>query len=395
MKFLFTSGSRLLCLLAVLSWPGPGDCASPTPPSLEDTVAIGKRVADSQLFSGREWIMPTKEPRVWKNTEWGATALWVGVLEFYKLTQDKRYLDALMAMGKSANWQPQGHSFNADMHAIGQIYLDIYALNPNPEMIAPIKSLMDEMSARKDAPVLDNAQRGSKVWWSWSDSLFMSPPILFHLAQETGERKYFDYADKNWWLTVDQLYDPQERLLYRDSTSKKESLQNGRKVFWARGDGWVFASLARILPMIPKDAPSRPRYEKLFREMALRLTEIQQPEGFWTSSLLDHQSFPQGETSGTAFFCYGLAWGLNQGILQGQVYRQAAQRSWQWLRTQVQPDGVLIGVQPVGSAPAAFNPSTSEVYGVGAFLLATCEMNRLLNDPKAKPVRVSSTQFLH
>ena len=47
--------------------------------------------------------------------------------------------------------------------------------------------------------------------------------------------------------------------------------EQGRKLFWARGNGWVFAGIANMLDLLPQDHADRPRLEKLFRAIAGRL----------------------------------------------------------------------------------------------------------------------------
>ncbi len=66
--------------------------------------------------------------------------------------------------------------------------------------------------------------------------------------------------------------------------------------------------------------PHRKRYETLFREMAAKVAAIQDTDGYWKSNLLDPKATPRPETSGTAFFVYGLAWGVNQGLLERTMY---------------------------------------------------------------------------
>lgn len=368
-----------LLLLAVLV-RGPAAAEAPAAAGgalvAADLIATTRRVVDWQLFSGRVWVMPTKEPRIWKSHEWGAAALWIGVLEWYQVSRDRRLLDLLMTVGRTSGWQPPQPSFHADFQAIGQLFLGLHALAPDPAMVAPMRALADRMTARREEPILDTARPGAKDWWSWADALFMSPPLFFQLTRITGERSYADYADRHWWLLVDQLWDTAERLLYRDLAAKARSAATGRKEFWARGNGWVFSALARILPLMAADAPQRPRYERLFRDLAERLVALQGADGLWTPSLLDRESFPQCETSASAFFCHGLAWGLNAGLLPAPSYRQAMERAWAGLVRQVGSDGRLAGVQPVGSAPVAFPPQTSDIYGVGAFLLAASEVVR-------------------
>jgi unsaturated rhamnogalacturonyl hydrolase len=179
-------------------------------------------------------------------------------------------------------------------------------------------------------------------------------------------------------VTTDFLYDKTEHLYFRDSSYFDRREANGRKVFWSRGNGWVFAGLVRVLEAMPADAPQRPRYVQLYRDMAAKLITIQQPDGLWRSSLLDPNAWPAKETSGTGFFCYGLAWGINHGLLDQAVYRPAVVKAWQGLVGCVHDDGMLGSVQPIGAAPDKVSPDLTENYGAGAFLLAGSEMLKML-----------------
>ena len=87
-----------------------------------------------------------------------------------------------------------------------------------------------------------------------------------------------------FWATADFLYDPAEKLFFRDSRFFERRDDKGRKQFWSRGNGWVFAGIANILEVLPKDDPHRPRLEQLFREMAARLKTLQKPDGYWICS---------------------------------------------------------------------------------------------------------------
>ena len=123
------------------------------------------------------------------------------------------------------------------------------------------------------------------------------------------------FADRLWWKTTDYLYDRTEHLYYRDSRYFDQREKNGRKVFWSRGNGWVIAGLARMLQDMPADYRGRDRYEQLFRDMAGAVLAAQSADGYWRSSLLDPDSRPNPETSGTGFFVFALGWGVTQGLL--------------------------------------------------------------------------------
>jgi rhamnogalacturonyl hydrolase YesR len=193
----------------------------------------------------------------------------------------------------------------------------------------------------------------------------------------TNKAAYLDFAVTKWWVTSDYLYDKEEHLFYRDSTMFGKTEKNGRKIFWSRGNGWVMAGLARVLEILPADHPSRPRFEQQYRELAEKILSCQQSDGFWRSSLLDPDSYKMKETSGTGFYCYAFAWGINHGLLDRARYEPAARRAWAALVSCVTPEGKLTHVQPIGFTPVTFDAQHTEPFGVGAFLLAGCEINRL------------------
>jgi rhamnogalacturonyl hydrolase YesR len=97
---------------------------------------------------------------------------------------------------------------------------------------------------------------------------------------------------------------------------------------------------------------------------------------------LEPQKTP--ETSATGFFVYGLAWGINHGQLAAVQYRSSVDLGWRALLAAVQPDGKLGWVQQVGAGPAQVDHDDTQLYGVGAFLLAASEVSKL---PTAKQKR--------
>jgi unsaturated rhamnogalacturonyl hydrolase len=143
----------------------------------------------------------------------------------------------------------------------------------------------------------------------------MAPPTWLRLYAATDDTRYLDFAVTNFWRTTDFLYDKDEHLFFRDSTFFKKTEANGKKIFWSRGNGWVLGALVRTLQFLPMNDPSRPRFEQLFKDMAAKILSLQQADGMWRASLLDPDNYPTPEASGSALFTYGLAWGVNQGLL--------------------------------------------------------------------------------
>jgi rhamnogalacturonyl hydrolase YesR len=131
---------------------------------------------------------------------------------------------------------------------------------------------------------------------------------------------------------------------------------------------------------MPADHPTRPRYEDLFVEMSARIAELQQPDGLWRASLLDPASYPHAETSGSGFYCFALARGVNTGLLNRERYLPVIERAWTALVNCVDANGMLEWVQPIGQDPRNVRAAHTDVYGVGAFLLAGEQMQQLVEN---------------
>jgi rhamnogalacturonyl hydrolase YesR len=204
----------------------------------------------------------------------------------------------------------------------------------------------------------------------------MAPPAFVELSRQSGDDRYRAFAMKEFWATTDFLYDPAEHLYYRDSRFFERRDTKGRKMFWSRGNGWVFAGIARIVPNLDKGGDDRRRMEALFVQMAGRLRELQKPDGYWPPSLLAQENSPP-ETSGTAFYTYGMAWGISAGLLPREVYEPVVRRGWAALVRSIQPDGRLGWVQQVSDRPETVEAKDTQYYGVGAFLLAATAVAEL------------------
>ncbi|MFN3799712.1 MAG: glycoside hydrolase family 88 protein, partial [Sphingobium yanoikuyae] len=181
--------------------------------------------------------------------------------------------------------------------------------------------------------------------------------------------RYMRFAMKEFWATTDFLFDPADHLYYRDSRFFERRDDKGRKQFWSRGNGWVFGGIARVLPLLAQDSPDRSRMEALFKDMAAKIKTLQKPDGYWAPSLLAPENAPP-ETSGTAFYTYGLAWGIKAGLLPRAEYEPVVRKGWAALQKAIQPDSRLGWVQQVGDRPDKVAASDTQYYGVGAFLMA-------------------------
>jgi unsaturated rhamnogalacturonyl hydrolase len=370
MNLLFVALAAILVLRA----SAPDFPSSEAPPSASEqkardsTLGLMKKVADWQLD---HW---QREGMRWPAYDWVNAAGYTGISALARVSGDSAYYRALHAIGAGLEWNTGGHRTMADDYCIGQMYCELYAHYRDPRMIACFRAQADTICSLPHTESLEWANDVYLREWAWCDALFMGPPGLAELSTVTGDRKYLATAVRLWWKTADFLYDPADSLFFRDSRFFDKKEANGRKVFWSRGNGWVLAGLARLLAQTPKGFAGRDRLVATFRQMAARIAGLQQPDGGWRTSLLDPGRYPGKETSGTAFYCFALAWGVHHGVLERERYRPVVRAAWKALVSAVQADGRLGYVQQIGDQPGTTDANSTEAYGIGGFLLAGAEI---------------------
>ncbi|MFI3278057.1 MAG: glycoside hydrolase family 88 protein [Rikenellaceae bacterium] len=385
-----------LSLLAALLFVG---CTSTPRPSAEEVMEITRRVADWQIETyedqGKYRALPPKEDRKkWHHRERYHDLEWLSAPFFAGLghlavedNYNKEYTDFLMEIGNKHKWSLYERKFHADDHAVGRYYLDMYYRYQAYYMLKPLRAQFTDIMT---------GDRKDKWHWTWCDALYMAPPVWSSLAKNTGDMRFLEYMDTQYHMTYDKLWDSEEKLFFRDESFLEKTENNGRKLFWARGNGWVFGGLALMIPDMPEDWSGRDFYVTLFKEMASSLKRTQRADGTWSAGLLgDVKDYPNIETSGTAFFVYGLAWGLNSGILDRATYEPIMLKGWNALAGAVTPEGMLGYVQAVGAAPGTSYPNYTELYGNGAFLFAGVELYRYINKFYPEPIKVKPSEASH
>jgi unsaturated rhamnogalacturonyl hydrolase len=355
-------------LTAAEQVPWVGD-TPPTPPRLAIDLSpeLTRKNVTHAIQKVADWELIRSEPHF--NQDWTFAALYTGFMAVPKAANGEKYQKAMLQMAQKFNWQPGPRVAVADDMAIGKTYLDLYFRYHDAAMIAPIQQRADAVMALPDNP--------EKLLWWWCDALFMAPPVFTKLNRVTGERKYLDFMDHQWWITSGLLYSPSNHLFFRDKSFLDKHEANGSSIFWSRGNGWVFAGLANVLAEMPQDYPSRDKYVAQFKEMAQEIASLQGADGLWRPGLLDAAAYPLPENSGSAFFAFGFAYGINSGILERAKYQPVVQKAWKGLLSHIYEDGRLGCIQPIGAAPGDYSAASSYVFGTGAFLLAGSEVYRL------------------
>jgi unsaturated rhamnogalacturonyl hydrolase len=339
----------------------PGPIASDLSGALKpkEIRAAMKKVADWQ--NARILDSPSQD--------WTFATLYVGLLGASRTLGDPHYRDTVEHVAEYFNWTLGPRQTHADDQAIGQAYLELDQDLPAGKHLNSLQVQFSEIMQQPDDPA-------KPVWW-WCDALFMAPPVWAGLSAETRDPKYLTYMDHEWRVTSDLLWDHQQDLFYRDASYLNRREMNGSKIFWSRGNGWVMGGLVRVLQRMPANDPRRAFYVEKLTQMAASVAKIQGKDGLWRPGLLDPSSYPLPEVSGSAFFVYAIAWGIDHHLLAEKQYRPVVERGWEGLVRHIYSDGRLGCVQPVGAAPGAYTEGASYVFGTGAFLLAGSEVERL------------------
>lgn len=356
---------------------------APAPWDRSTVLSIGTRVADYHIaqLAGGSAYPKTRTATQWpldpKGWEQGVFLL--GLSEFSDATKSPRFKEMLIQRGIANQWKLGDRLYHADDHMVGQMYFWARRNGVGDVATSQMKQSFDRILAAPSTSslVFDRADPKCLDRWCWCDALFMAPAAWLEMSQVTGDPRYRQFALKEFWATTDYLFDKQEHLFFRDSSFFKERDAKARKKFWSRGNGWVMGGLARMIPLMPQGDPDRKRLVSLYKVMAARILTLQKADGFWSPSLLADEGEYPPESSGTAFYVYSLAWGVNAGILDRSATLPAIRKGWTALSRAVHPDGRLGWVQAIGDQPTSSTYEDTHDYAVGALLLAATEVAKL------------------
>jgi rhamnogalacturonyl hydrolase YesR len=374
----------LLVALMISACSGPKTAAKTAGSQLPAKSQILKTLRLTNDYFMAAWPDPGKPVTTNKTRPsnlWTRAVYYEGLMALYQVDKQQRYIDYAVDWGQKHQWGLRNgrDTRDADDQCAGQTYIDLYLMDPKPERIRDIKHSIDNMV---NSPKADD--------WFWIDALQMAMPVFAKLGVLYKDNRYYEKMYELYNFSKTQhggqgLFNPADGLWWRDKDFVPPYKEpNGEDCYWSRGNGWVVAALVRVMDIMPKEAPHYDEYRNMYLTMMKALVPLQRPDGYWNVSLHDPTHFGGKEVTGTSLFIYGMAYGINNGLLDEKTYKPIITKAWNAMAAEaVHPNGFLGYVQGTGKEPKDGQPVTYtskpdfEDYGLGCFLLAGTEIMKM------------------
>ncbi len=312
---------------------------------------------------------------------WTRSVYYEGLMALHEIFPKDTYYNYAYSWAEFHKWgfNSGNTTRNADNYCAAQIYIDLYHLEPDAKKLKNTKANLNMLL---NTPQLND--------WSWVDAIQMGMPVFAKMGVLEKDDRYFEKMYAMYMYSRNNhgdhgLYNPKEGLWWRDADFDPPYKEpNGENCYWSRGNGWVFAALTKVLTITPENEIHRKQYIADFKAMAKAIAMVQREDGFWNASLHDPNNFGEKETSGTALFVYGMAYGINNGLLDKGVYLPIVKKAWDAMTEKsLHENGFLGFMQSTGKEPKEGQPLSYdkipdfEDYGLGCFLLAGSEIYKM------------------
>jgi rhamnogalacturonyl hydrolase YesR len=359
-----------------------------------EVLAVAQKANDYFMAKYADPTVPTNVKKIRPSNLWTRAVYYEGLMALQRIDPQQRYIDYATTWADFHQWTPRNgvKTCDADDQCCGQTYLELmpYLNRPKEDIINNVRA---NLIYQIETP---NPKNGSLYgWWTWIDAIQMAMPLYMQMYKETGDTKYRDHAMKMYRWSRNEcgggLFNAKDGLWWRDADYVPPYKEpDGKDCYWSRGNGWVYAALVRCMELLSKKSKEYKELKKDFMLMSEGLRKCQREDGFWNPSLVS-TNYEMPETSGTALFLYGMAWGMEQGYLKADDYEPVCEKAWTaMVRDAVHPDGFLGWMQGTGKDPSAGQPLSYtkipdfEDYGTGCFLLGATEYFKLLQRKNVK-----------
>ena len=382
----------LLCVVALAVTIGAQTSAN-------QVMDVARKVNNYFMAKYADPTLPTNVKKVRPSSLWTRAVYYEGLMALQQVDPQQQYVDYATRWAEFHKWTARNgiQTCDADDQCCQQTYIELLSYTHQDyrlQLKNVVENLEHQMKTANQKTATQNTKTQTTInslygWWTWIDAIQMAMPVYFEMMRLSGDRRYLNHAMNMYTWSRDTLagglFNKAEGLWWRDKDYVPPYKEpDGQQCYWSRGNGWVYAALVRCMNSLDKKDKVYKQLKKDFMLMSEALLKCQREDGFWNPSLVS-TNYAMKETSGTALFLYGMAWGIQQGHLKAKIYRPVCDRAWEGLvRDAVHNDGFLGWMQGTGKDPSAGQPLSYdrvpdfEDYGTGCFLLGATEYYKLL-----------------
>ena len=345
---------------------------------VNEVLQAARQTNDYFMKKYSDPTVPTNVKKIRPSHLWTRAVYYEGLMALNEVDPQQRYLDYVHQWADFHKWTPRNgtKTTDADDQCCEQTYIEYHLLTGKGSLEPTKENLEKQMTT------------GRVDYWTWIDAIQMAMPVYVKMYAIAKDQRYLDYAMKSYRWSRNECgggcFNTKEGLWWRDKDyvpPYKE--KDGKNCYWSRGNGWVYAALVRSMSVLDKKSKEYKELQKDFLLMSKALKACQHADGFWHASLVSDVDYPTPEMTGTGLFLYGMAWGIQQGLLSEKEYGPACDKAWQALKSCLHHDGFLGWNQGTGKDPSAGQPVTFtsipdfEDYGTGCYLLGLTEYYKL------------------
>ncbi|NUO79993.1 glycoside hydrolase family 88 protein [candidate division KSB1 bacterium] len=242
-------------------------------------------------------------------------------------------------------------------------------------------------------------------WQMWLDGIYMGSPFYAEFAKIFERPEAFNDIANQIIFVANHTHDPNTGLFYHGWDESRQQrwadpVTGCSANFWGRAMGWYAMGIVDVLDFMPREQPQREKILAILRELAQGVRKYQDEKtGLWYQ-VMDQGPRPGNflEASASTMFVYALAKAVRNGYLENE-FLAVAKKGYQGILEnliKVEPNGLVnltqvcqvagLGGNPYRDGSYEYYVSTpivsNDLKGVGPFLMASVEMERLQQPDK-------------
>lgn len=263
---------------------------------------------------------------------WGQTIAMKGLLA----TGNWGYVKAIVDRYIEKDIKPK----NVNDCAIGDVLLTLYEMFKDERYLKKAKEIGDFILSYRDRLPSGGIVHEPGSRQLWIDTVYMICPFLVRMGEP-----YREEGLKQLDVHIKYLMNPNIYLFHHAWDENTFSLTPH---YWARGNGWMLATLVEIFPYLEEG--ERSYYESIIKFMIKTLIKFQDKSGLWHTLINMKDTYL--ETSGSLLLGYGINKAISLGIVD-ESYKDVIDKLLSGLKNRISKDGDVLGVSE-GTGPGDY-----------------------------------------